>query len=232
MIYFLCYAKRLTSWQTLCHHAMFLINVLTSWQICGRHDMFLTSWRTLLTYLLTLWRVCDVIANLSMLWHVFDFMTHCFDIYLMSWENLVTSRRVFDVIDVLWRVCDIMTNFLKYIALIDVMTSFWCHGSFYDMTHFLRPDARHVFTLWRTFLSWWRIFVIISGTKYNVNVISILWRNCWCHDTLWCHDKMFDVMTCFWLHDKRFDVVAYFYFRTNCLHHDVYLTLWLFGLMT
>ena len=23
-----------------------------------------------------------------------------------------------------------------------------------------------------------------------------------------------------------------FYFRTNCLHHDVYLTLWLFGLMT
>ena len=85
---FLCYAKRLTSWQTLCYYAMFLINVLTSWQICWRHDMFLTSWRTFLTYLSTLWRVFDVIANLSMLWHVFDFMTHCFDIYLMSWQIL------------------------------------------------------------------------------------------------------------------------------------------------
>ena len=210
MIYLLCYAKRLTSWQTHCHHAMFLINVLTSWQICWRHDMFLTSWRTFLTYLLTLWRVFDVIANLSMLWHVFDFMTHCFAIHLMSWQILrrhgvfLMSLTCFDVF---------VTSWLTLWSILHSLTSwrtFWCHGSFDDMTHFLRPDARHVFTLWRTFLSWWRIFVIISGTKYNVNVISILWRNFWCYDMLWCHDKIFDVMACFWLHDKRFDVVAYF----------------------
>ena len=57
------------------------------------------------------------------------------------------------------------------------------------------------FTLWRTFLSWWRIFVIISGTKYNVNVISILWQFFWCYDMLWCHEfllmswRAFDFMT-------------------------------------
>ena len=224
MIYFLFYAKRLTSWQNLCHHAMFLMNVLTSWKICWRHDMFLTSWRTFFAYLFTPWRVFDVIANVSMLWHVFDFMTHCFDIYLMSWHIL--WRRVVDVIDVLWRVCDIMTNFLKYIALIDVMTNvlmswkFWRHD-----TLFLHPNARHVFTLWRTFLSWWRIFVIISGTKYNVNVISILWR---------IVDVMtwFDVMTKCLMSWRVFDFMTngltlwhIIYFRTNCLHHDVYLTM-------
>ena len=95
--------------------------------------------------------------------------------------------------------------------------------TFYVLTHDM------FVTLWRTFLSWWRIFVIISGTKYNVNVISILWQICWCYDMLWCHDKMFDVMTCFWLHDKRFDVVAYFLF------YDKLFTSWriyIFDLMT
>ena len=48
----------------------------------------------------------------TLFWHISDVMT-----------NLLTSRRVFDVIDVFWRVCDIMTNFLKYVALIDVMTN-------------------------------------------------------------------------------------------------------------
>ena len=81
----------------------------------------------------------------TLLWHISDVMT-----------NLVMSRRVFDVINVLWRVCDIMTNFLKYIALIDVMTNvlmswkFWQHDT--------------LFTSWRTtcFYIMTNLFVVMT----------------------------------------------------------------------
>ena len=89
------------------------------WWTFWRHRMFLTSWRTFLTHLLTAWRVFDVIANVSMSWHVFT-----------SWHTVLTyiwcHDKSFDVTACFWchwRVCDIMTNFLKYVALIDVMTN-------------------------------------------------------------------------------------------------------------
>ena len=131
-------AKRLTSWQTLCHHAMFLISVLTSWQICWCHvsDIMTIFFNIFADAMTCFWRhskFVDVMTCFwlhdTLLWHISQVLT-----------NLVTSRRVFDVIDVCWRVFDFMT-----------------HG-----------------------LTSWHIF----------------------------------------------------YFKTNCLHHDVYLTLWLFGLMT
>ena len=145
-----------------------------------------------------------------MLWHVFDFMTHCFDIYLMSWQILwrhgvlLMSLTCFDVF---------VTSWLTFWSILHLLTSwrtFWCHGSFDDMTHFLRPDAPHVLHYDEPFCRDDVFLSLFRGPKYNVNVISILWRNFWCYDMLWCHDKMFDVMTCFWLHDKRFDAVGYF----------------------
>ena len=96
------------------------------WWIFWRHRMFLTSWRTFLTHLLTAWRVFDVIANLSMSWHVFDFMTHCFDIYLMSWQ-------------IFWR----HAMFLMSLTCFDVFVTSWL--TFWSMLHLL--------TSWRT--SWY-----------------------------------------------------------------------------
>ena len=168
-------------------------------------------------------------TNLLTSWHIFDFMTNIWHIYILSschvLMNFLTSWQIWhhdvnkfvDVMTWVWghsKFVNSMTCFWLHNtavwSMLHLLTSwrtFWCHGSFDDMTQFLCPDARrHVFfILWQT-----PLFVIISGTKYNVNAISILWRIFWCYDMLWCHDKMFDVMTCFWLHDKRFDVVAYF----------------------
>ena len=54
MIYFWFYGKLLTSWQTFCHHAMFLINFLTSWQI-----------------VLTSWYVFDIMTNFVTFWQIY-----------------------------------------------------------------------------------------------------------------------------------------------------------------
>ena len=126
-----CFLMSLSLWYII----YFMVNVLTSWQnlmsSCHVVDAFfdiivcfLTSWRTFLTHLLTAWRVFDVIANLSMSWHV---LTSWHTVLTYIWchgQNLLDVHGVFFyVIDVFWCVCDIMTNFLKYVALIDVMTN-------------------------------------------------------------------------------------------------------------
>ena len=112
------------------------------WWTFWRNRMFLTSWRTFFDTFVDgmtcFWRhskFVDVMTCFwlhdTLFWHISDVMT-----------NLLTSRRVFDVIDVFWRVCDIMTNFLKYVALIDFMTNLLISykklttkHTFYILTH-------------------------------------------------------------------------------------------------
>ena len=145
----------MTSWQTFCHHAMFLSNFLTSWHLCWRHDMF---WHhdelcNFLTNLLTSWRVFDVTTHLSMLWHLFDFMTNCFDIYLMSWQILWRHGVFLMSLTCFWRVFDIMTNFLKHVALIDVMKNVLMSWKFLTTWHtfYVLTYDMFFFTLWRKF---------------------------------------------------------------------------------
>ena len=198
---FLFYAKRLTSWQTLCHHAMFLINVLTSWQICWRDDMFLTSWRIFVTYLLTLWRVFDVIANLSMLWHVFDFMTHCFDIYLMSWQ-------------ILWR----HGVLLMSLTCFEVFVTSW--HTFYVLTHDMFLHYDEPFCRDDVFLSLFREQNIISIWFRYYD--EIFWEQNIMKTCFWCLSELFhvfevmtsfsEVMTYFWHTFWHHNVVFLLYF--------------------
>ena len=166
--------------------------------ICWRHGVFLTSLQ-----------ICRCYDMFMTSWHTF--LTYISDVMI----NLLTSRRVlmsstcFDVF---------VTSWLTFWSMLHLLTSwrtFRCHGRFW------RYDT--LFMSWRTidmFFSWWRIFFIISGTKYNVNVISVLWRHFWCHD----------VFLTSWQTVWRRGV--FFYFGTNFLHHYVYLTLRFFGLVT
>ena len=76
----------------------------------------------------------DVMANLLTSWYVFDIMTS---------TNLLTSWRVFFCkLTYFWLHC---ITFWSMLHLLTSWRTFWCHGSFDDMTHFLCPDARHVF---------------------------------------------------------------------------------------
>ena len=95
----------------------------------------------------------------------------CFDvidIYHIWLTNLLMSWCVFGCH---WRVFDVMTNFLNYVALIDVMTNVLMSWNFLTTWHTFDVLTHDIMT---NVLSWWRIFVNISGTKYNVNVIPIL----------------------------------------------------------
>ena len=83
-IFLILYSKPLTSWQTFCHHAMFLINFLTSWQICWRHDQFLHNCKLL---------------------NIFD---NFLDVLTCFWGH----NKLLDVMTCFWLICDIMTNFL------------------------------------------------------------------------------------------------------------------------
>ena len=127
------------------------------WWTFWRHRMFLTSWRTFFDTFVDgmtcFWRH----SKFAMSWHVFDFMTHCFDDVM---TNLLTSRRVFDVIDVFWRVCDIMTNFLKYMFIFIGQTHLklcmttqtfwyiWCHDKSFDVTACFWCHWRVLTCLW------------------------------------------------------------------------------------
>ena len=115
------------------HHDDFFFDIFVDAMTCfWRHSKFVDA--------MTCFWLHD-----TLLWHISDVMT-----------NLVTSRRVVDVIDVFWRVCDIMTNFLKYIALIDVMTNVLMSWKFW------RHDT--LFTSWRTtcFYIMTNLFVVMT----------------------------------------------------------------------
>ena len=159
-----------------------------------------------------------------MSWYVFDFIAH-FLTYIWCHDKSFDVTACFWCHWRVWRVCDIMANFLKYVALIDGMTNVLMSWKFLTTWHtFYVLTHDMFFTLWRTFLSWWRIFVIISGTKYNVYVISILWRFLWYYDMHWCHDKRFDVVAKFFTFGQTVYIMTYIWlydFLTS------WLTLWL-----
>ena len=101
------------------------------------------------------------------------------NVYLMLIDIMIYYDRPFEVMACFWchwRVFDVfLTSWLTFWSMLHLLTSwqtFWCHGIFWRHDTFLTHDM--FFYIMTNVLSWWRIFVIISGTKYNVNVISIL----------------------------------------------------------
>ena len=170
-------------WLTFWRHGKF-VDVICFWH----HDELF--WNTCRRY-----DVFDVIANLSMLWHVLDFMTHCFDIYLMSWQILwchgvfLMSLTCFDVF---------VTSWLTFWSILHSLTSwrtFWCHGSFDNMTHFLRPDARHVFYIMTNLFVVMTYFCHYFGNKILckcdfdiMTTFLMLWHALMSRQNIWCHD--------------------------------------------
>ena len=233
--YFWCHWHHgifLTSWQTL-----------TPWQTFLRHDVFFFCHDVFLTSCSTffyrpdiffhhfgnkiLWkRVFDINDIMIYFWlHdkiLMSWQTFCHhDMCLTSWQtffanvmtNLLTSWRVFDVIGVFLRIFNVITNFLKYVALIDVMTNVLTPGICLTTWHtFLRPDALFdvmFFTLWQTFC---RDDLFLSLFRAQ-NIMETWYRY---------YNDIFDVMTCFDVIWRVFDFMAncfpswrIFYFRSN-----------------
>ena len=198
MIYFWLHGKLLTSWQTFCHHAMFL----TSWWTFWRHGKFVDAMICFWHHDKLCWQIW---------WRHDVFLTsqqivRCYDMFLTSWQTVLTY---------IWRHDK---PFHVMACFFDVIDVFWCVLASWRTTCF--------FYFMMNASPWWRIFVIILGTKYNGNVISILLRNFWCYDMFWCREKNV------WLHDVFLTSwqtvwrrgIFFFTLGQTFWHYDIFLT--------
>ena len=165
-----------------------------------------------------------------MLWHVFDFMTNLFDIYMTSWQTFWRHGVFLMSLRCFWRVFDVMTNFLKYVVLIDIMTNVLmsCNclttwHTFDVLTLFLHYDERFV------------VMTHFDNYFLEQNIMEMWFRY---------YNEICDVMTCFDVMTKWRVILFYgltswriccsrtnfltlwhiFDFISHFLHHDVFLT--------
>ena len=122
-----------------------------------------------------LWkRVFDVIDIMINFLFMVDVWRHDKPFVIMPcfWWTFWRHGKFVDVMICFWhhdvnKFVDAMTCFwlhsITFWSMLHLLTSwrtFWCHGSFDDMTHFLCPDARHVFYIMMN------LFVVMTYVRH------------------------------------------------------------------
>ena len=136
-----------------------MVNVLALWK-------FLMAWHTI-------WRhdtFFDVMTNFLTSWCVLLLQGECCVVMTYSMTCLYCPDKFVDAMTCFWchsKFVDAMTCFwrhsITFWSMLHLLTSwrtFWCHGSFDDMTHFLCPDARHVFYIMTN------LFVVMTYVRH------------------------------------------------------------------
>ena len=173
----------LTSWCVLCFKA----NVVLSWRIpwpayivlaffviiLGTKYyenvslMSLTLWY-IFYFMVDVWRHDKPFVIMPCFWWTFWRHGKFVDVMICFWHHDV--NKFVDVMACFWhhsKFVDAMTCFwlhsITFWSMLHLLTSwrtFWCHGSFDDMTHFLCPDARHVFYIMTN------LFVVMTYVRH------------------------------------------------------------------